>query len=260
LGDSTGPRNSTGYFQKDNTNYTLPYYPVFSAPNLTTGINNAVGNAVNFITNMTVGQVAKGGQSINNYFAGGYKESTTDPITAAIDWTKSQSEYISHTPFSQQLKELGSASTDLKNYELPAQLALGTGALSRINLADKVALSTTATVTRTLVPLTEETFSQALIRGAEKIGDYEIWGTKGLVGKTFNRNIFYLDASRKSLAGFRSLIQNMESEAINAGANRISIYGSSIIRDAFFNPNIAARFGYSFEKSGTGVILQKTLK
>lgn len=41
-----------------------------------------------------------------------------------------------------------------------------------------------------LVNLAEETFSQALFKGAENVGGYSVYGTKGLVGSTFNRNIF----------------------------------------------------------------------
>jgi RHS repeat-associated protein len=112
-----------------------------------------------------------------------------------------------------------------------------------------------------LVNLTEETFSQALFTGVENVGGYSIYGTKGLVGSTFNRNIFLLEASgTKSLSRLRSLIGSLEAEALEAGANKISIYGSSVINKGFLNPEIAKRFGYTFEQSGSGVILQKTLK
>jgi hypothetical protein len=112
-----------------------------------------------------------------------------------------------------------------------------------------------------LVNLTEETFSQALFKGAENVGGYSVYGTKGLVGSTFNRNIFLLEASGgKSLSGFRSFVGGLEAEALGTGANKISIYGSSVINKGFLNPNIAGRFGYSFEQSGSGVILQKVLK
>ncbi|MBV8326508.1 MAG: RHS repeat-associated core domain-containing protein [Chryseobacterium sp.] len=114
---------------------------------------------------------------------------------------------------------------------------------------------------KAVVNLTEETFSQALMKGAENVGGYSIYGTKGLVGNTFNRNIFLLEASgSKSLSGLRSLVGNMEKEALGTGANKISIYGSSVINKGFLNPNIAARFGYTFEQLGNGVVLQKTLK
>lgn len=112
-----------------------------------------------------------------------------------------------------------------------------------------------------LVNVTEETFSQALFKGEENVGGYSIYGTKGLVGTTFNRNIFLLEASGgKSLSGFRSFVGSSEVEALGAGANKISIYGSSVINKGLLNPNIATRFGYSFEQSGSGVFLQKVLK
>jgi RHS repeat-associated protein len=114
---------------------------------------------------------------------------------------------------------------------------------------------------RQVVNLTEETFMQALFKSIENVGGYSIYGTKGLVGKTFNRNIFLLEATAgKSLSGFRALIGKLESEALKAGANKISIFGSSIVNPGFFNPSIAKRFGYTFEKTSNGVIFQKMLK
>jgi hypothetical protein len=112
-----------------------------------------------------------------------------------------------------------------------------------------------------LVNLTEETFSQALFKGAENVGGYSVYGTKGLVGSIFNRNIFLLEASGgKSLSGFRSFVGSLEAEGLGAGANKISIYGSSVINKGFLNPNIATRFGYSFQQSGSGMFLQKVIK
>ncbi|WP_288448295.1 hypothetical protein, partial [uncultured Chryseobacterium sp.] len=119
----------------------------------------------------------------------------------------------------------------------------------------------TAGIESTIVNLTEETFTQALYNGAENVNGYSVYGTKGLVGNTFNRNIFLLEASgSKSLSGFRTLVGGMEAETISAGATKISIYGSSVINKGFLNSGIAQRFGYSFEKIGTGVVLQKALK
>lgn len=114
---------------------------------------------------------------------------------------------------------------------------------------------------RGLVNLTEETFSQALFQGAENVAGYSVYGTKGLVGNTFNRNIFLLESSgSKSLSGFRSFVGSLETEALSAGASKISIHGSSVINKGFLNPNIAKRFGYTFKQSGSGIFLQKTLK
>ena len=114
---------------------------------------------------------------------------------------------------------------------------------------------------KSLVDLTEETFSQALFKGVENMKGYAIYGTKGLAGSTYNRNIFLLEQVQgKSLSGFRNFVQALEQEARGVGAKKISIYGSSVINDGFLNPNIANRFGYSFEKSANGILLQKSLR
>lgn len=174
--------------------------------------------------------------------------------------TRQYNQYDS--PLTKQSMVVGEAPLEQVNIEFDMLLM---GRLA-VNAASSVATSavaenTATTSGATLVSMTEETFSQALLKGAENIGNYSIYGTKGLVGKTFNRNIFLLEASEgKSLSGFRALVGSMESEALGAGANKISIYGSSVINKGFLNPNIATRFGYSFEQSGTGVFLQKTLK
>ncbi len=119
--------------------------------------------------------------------------------------------------------------------------------------------TTGAKVSSSMVSMDEELFSQSLT-GFEKIGAYKIYGNKGLIGDTFNRNIFLIETNTKGLSGFNSLIKNMEAEAISAGARKISIYGSSVINNGFLNSNTASRFGYSFERIGNGVILQKVLR
>ncbi|MEO7215178.1 DUF6443 domain-containing protein [Mucilaginibacter sp.] len=144
-----------------------------------------------------------------------------------------------------------------------AGAAAGEGFISKVisKLFGKVGSEASSS----LVPMAQETFQQALFKesvgGAEVIGNYTINGTKGLVGNVFNRNIFELSTPRamKSLSGLRSLVGSMESEALNAGANKISIYGSSVVNSGFLNPAVAARFGYTFEQSGSGIFLQKML-
>jgi RHS repeat-associated protein len=115
-----------------------------------------------------------------------------------------------------------------------------------------------------IVNMTDETFSQALfkesIRQTEKIGGYSIYGTKGMVGDVFNRNIFLIETSSKGFGNFKNMISAMEREAVSAGAKKISIFGSSIINKGFLNPDIARRFGYTFQQSGNGAFLQKVLK
>ncbi|MEM9077267.1 MAG: RHS repeat-associated core domain-containing protein, partial [Bacteroidota bacterium] len=114
--------------------------------------------------------------------------------------------------------------------------------------------------TRAIVDMGEETFRQALFSQTEIIGNYSIYGTKGLIEKTFVRNVFLIETDVKSLVAFKSLIRTLETEALEAGANRISIFGSSVIKDAFLNPAVMKRFGYSVQPTNKGVILEKTLR
>ncbi|MCQ9635584.1 DUF6443 domain-containing protein [Chryseobacterium sp. WG23] len=111
-----------------------------------------------------------------------------------------------------------------------------------------------------LVPMAEETLEQASRDLPETIGTYSIYGTQGMVGNTYTRNIFLMETSKKSLSGLRSTITTMEKQAAEKGASKISIYGAAVINDGFLNPAVAKRFGYSFEKIGSGTILQKALK
>lgn len=113
---------------------------------------------------------------------------------------------------------------------------------------------------KSLVSLTDETFYQSLFNGPENIQGYSIYGTKGIVGNTFNRNIFLLEATgEKGVSGFRQLIGSLETEALKSRADKISIYGAAVINKGFLNPNIAARFGYSFKSYNSGVLFKKTL-
>jgi RHS repeat-associated protein len=116
----------------------------------------------------------------------------------------------------------------------------------------------------------EETFNQAvyksLMKSSEKIGKYTIDGTKGIVGDTFARNIFYIGAEKKdrSLSGLIDVIGQMESEAKAAGAKRLSIVGHAITNTNFANPatmqKLAARFGYTYKQvNDSTMVLVKTL-
>jgi RHS repeat-associated protein len=177
------------------------------------------------------------GSGIMNWFAKGKDATVVDLLLAILDGGS-----MAGLVFSLEGKVIG----------LEAKLLDESGG------AIRPAAANTST---SLVNMSEETFLQALFKGSENIGGYTIYGTKGLVGNTFNRNIFLLEATGgKSLSGFRAFIASLEAEALRAGANKISIYGSSVINKGFLNPIIAARFGYSFEQSGSGVFLQKVLK
>jgi hypothetical protein len=117
------------FFKKDNTNYQIAYKPVLNAPNVLTGAGNAAHNALSFVWNGTLGAVMEGSKRINNYLAGGYKdrEQNPDPVYAFMEGTNSIFRYHKETPVKQQLKDLGSATMDLRNYEIVPSLALSYG-------------------------------------------------------------------------------------------------------------------------------------
>jgi len=112
------------FFKKDNTNYILDYKPVLNSPNVSTGFKNAATNVGNLLSNITVGPLAEAVKGINNYFAGGYKENTGSVVSDFIDVSNEQFRYTTQTPVKEQLRDLGNTASDLKNYELPAQLLI----------------------------------------------------------------------------------------------------------------------------------------
>jgi RHS repeat-associated protein len=145
--------------------------------------------------------------------------------------------------------------------------AQGAAGLARLGGGSALAriLGTRSTST-SLVNAQEEIFDAAVFQSstgtAEQIGAYTIFGNKGLVGTTFNRNIFLIEAAKgsKSLSGLRSLAGTLEAEASAAGANQISIVGHAIVNRGFLNPAVAQRMGYTFRQINSETIqLLKTL-
>ncbi len=57
------------------------------------------------------------------------------------------------------------------------------------------------------------------------------------------------------------IVEYMEKEAIESGANKISVTGLCIINPRFFKPGVAKALGYSFEKvNAQEAIFQKVLR
>ena len=108
--------------------------------------------------------------------------------------------------------------------------------------------------------LDDATLQGAIENGVEKIGPYDIYGSKGMIGDTYTRNIFLLETTtdKTTELQFRQLLQHFESEALGAGASRLSIYGSTIQNDNFLSPMLAQRFGYSFQQAQGGAFFIKT--
>lgn len=123
------------------------------------------------------------------------------------------------------------------------------------------------TTTTEIVLMSEDLLTQALTKealtgtGVEVIGNYTITGTRGLVGTSYNVNVFHIITPNKSFGGAVHLIKYWESEAIKSGAQQISIYGSSVYNTGLLTAGEAfwKRFGYTYEASGSGFYLTKSL-
>jgi|GEM_PF-1031666 len=107
------------FFKKDYNQYTIDYRPVLKAPNVVTGIDNAAHNVIGVVWNGTAGAVAEMAKSVNNYFAGGYKEKdySPDPVYAFMEGTNEMFRYSTRTPLKQQAVDFGNAALDPRNYE-----------------------------------------------------------------------------------------------------------------------------------------------
>jgi hypothetical protein len=94
-------------------------------------------------------------------------------------------------------------------------------------------------------PAAEELLQQATRLPPERLNGYRIFGNKGLVGQTFQRNILLIESEAKG-ASLKQLVVAFEDEARAAGASRLSITGHAVVNQGFLNPAIAQRFGFVF--------------
>ena len=95
-----------------------------------------------------------------------------------------------------------------------------------------------------MVVSAEEALRQALYQGPELLTGFRIYGTKGLVGTSFQRNIFLLEAEKKGARSLRKLVQLLEAEARATVAIELRIIGHAVINKGLFNAAIARRFGF----------------
>jgi hypothetical protein len=103
-----------------------------------------------------------------------------------------------------------------------------------------------------LVRGADEAFNSALFQEAtrtvENVGGFRLYGNKGLVGDTFTRNVFLVEAETKGAASLRGFVNALEGEARAAGAKQLSIVGHQVINPGFLNPAVAQRFGFTFRQ------------
>jgi hypothetical protein len=107
---------------------------------------------------------------------------------------------------------------------------------------------------RALVPSVDAVYAGATER---LIAGYNVWGTAGRVGTTYNVNVLGLYATEGS-QGLGALVGAWRAEAAAAGASRISIQGLAIINQglAGLSARAAARYGLQLERvNGNTIIL-----
>ena len=250
------------FFKKDNTNYFIDYKPVIDAKGVSTKVNNSAHNALAFTWNITLGSVSTVGKNINNYFAGGYKDA---PSGNAVDnfnnTTHDIIQYHSTTPVKQQLKDLGNAATDLKNYEGAAQILL----LGKFKIAESPLVE---------VSTSDETFGLGLQNGSGSVSgvielNASIKSNKAFLnGVSINSKDFVYDASTGKFAmagknaeelrhyGLRKVIGSSENDVVGGriklGANgEIMTSQWSGTYGGNWTKNIADKF-QSFMKKMTG--------
>jgi len=104
-----------------------------------------------------------------------------------------------------------------------------------------------------LVTMADAAFEFGTVR---TVAGYQIGGTAGLVGQTYNVNLWALYATDSS-QGLGAFLSALRAEAAAAGANRISIMGTAIINPGLMriSPAAAARFGLLMTKINDATIL-----
>jgi len=106
----------------------------------------------------------------------------------------------------------------------------------------------------------EELLRQAVGRPPEQLSGFRIFGNKGLVGPTFQRNVLLIEEQTKGAVPIRQLVGAMEAEARAAGATRLSITGHAIVNQGFLNPATAMRYGFMFRLINESTVeLEKVL-
>ena len=186
------------FFKKDNTNYRMEYYPVANAGSIMQAANNVAKNVGAFLWNGTLGALLGGSKSVNNYFAGGYKEPSTNIVTAFDQWQTNAYKYHTTTPLKQQLTDLGNTATDLRTYEI----------LPSLIIAHQFFSPSSITMSTARVPLQEEIFTNSIKTrsAAETYAEMTTYRGKGY----FNANDF-IQANNPAF----DLISTMEKRVVD---------------------------------------------
>lgn len=120
-------------------------------------------------------------------------------------------------------------------------------------LFEKSAEFLAAKGTTTLQPMADAAFQTGSIR---TIAGYETAGNAGLVGNTYNVNLWGMYATDASQGPF-AFVNALKAEASAAGANQISIAGLKVLNTDLLNisPKFAERLGLEFRQISSETIL-----
>jgi RHS repeat-associated protein len=107
--------------------------------------------------------------------------------------------------------------------------------------------------TTAIQPMADAAFGTGTIRN---VAGYEVGGNAGLVGQTYNVNIWGLYATQDSEGAF-AFVNALKSEASAAGASEISITGNAVVNQSLLNisPAAAGRLGLEVQQVNTTTIL-----
>jgi RHS repeat-associated protein len=86
-----------------------------------------------------------------------------------------------------------------------------------------------------------------IFSGAQSLAGYNIAAAWGMVGDTYSMNISLLVATEDA-EGLGALTDAIVSQAQAAGASNISVTGSMVTEEGFFNSALAARYGWTYEQ------------
>ena len=126
-----------------------------------------------------------------------------------------------------------------------ASAAIGTTSYELSSFIPEVAPEAAEAASTALVPLTGATIPYGTVFS---MAGYDLGGSSGLVGSTYNYNIWGLSATEES-EGISALVGEMRITAAAAGADSFSILGTQIINRQLMRVAVvaAARFGLSVE-------------
>ena len=96
--------------------------------------------------------------------------------------------------------------------------------------------------------LEQAAFAEALGLGPEVVHGFRIYGNKGLVGTSYQRNILLIEAEQVGATSPRALLRAFEAEARAAGASELRIVGHAVVNEKLVNPGLAQRLGYAFRQ------------